>query len=222
MRAPEPHDDRPLEPDDPAATSFSSFDRLVRLCRRTQRVLLAVAEDRETEQDLVRSIIATEALDHVDAILAGVTALARTGSFSQPELRELVRRAGIVAPARSGSPEAIAAWQELRAEERAGARPQLAAIDGGTILAAGHARVVFSVIPTLPPDAVGWPRAHRGYADIPTPRSEAELMARVEELARVLWRVAAGNTRRDEPLRRTLAFYDAGARLSVRGGFLAA
>lgn len=222
MRAPEPHDDRPPEPDDPAATSFSSFDRLVRLCRRTQRVLLAVAQDQETEQDLVRSLIATEALEHVDAILAGVTYLARTGSFSQGELRELVRRAGIVAAPPAGSPEARAAESEADAEARAGARPRLAPIDPVTILAAGHARVVFSLIPSLPPGAVGWPRSHASYADIPVPRTEGELVDRVEELARVLWLVAAGEPRRDEALRRTLAFYDAGARLSVRGGFLAA
>jgi ABC-2 type transport system ATP-binding protein len=52
--------------------------------------------------------------------------------------------------------------------------------------------------------------------------AEGEVMLRAEELARVLWRVAAGDDRPDEPLRRTLAFYDAGARLSVRGGFRAA
>ena len=90
------------------------------------------------------------------------------------------------------------------------------------MLAAGHARVVFSVIPQLPPEAVAWPHRHRTYADIPVPRSEAELMIRAEELARVVWRVAAGDERRDEPLRRTLAFYEAGARLSFRGMFRAA
>jgi hypothetical protein len=49
-----------------------------------------------------------------------------------------------------------------------------------------------------------------------------ELLARAEELARVLWRIAAGDGRRDEAMRRTLAFYEAGARLTVGGGFLAA
>ena len=118
---------------------------------------------------------------------------------------------------RPGSPEAVAAEQEA-----AHARPALRAIDGRTMLAAGHARVVFSVIPQLPPEAVAWPRRHPTYADIPVPRSEGELMLRAEELARVVWRVAAGDERRDEPLRRTLAFYEAGSRLSVRGGFRAA
>jgi hypothetical protein len=129
----------------------------------------------------------------------------------------MVRRAGIVAPPRAGSPDAIAAEQEM-----AHLRPTLQAIDGRTMLAAGHARVVFSVIPQLPTEAVAWPQRRPSYADIPVPRSEGELMLRAEELARVVWRVAAGDERRDEPLRRTLAFYDAGSRLSFRGGFRAA
>jgi hypothetical protein len=85
------------------------------------------------------------------------------------------------------------------------------------MLAAGHARVVFSIIPRLPADAVAWPTQPRTYADIPVPRSEGELMLRAEELVRVVWRVAAGDARRDEPLRRTLAFFEAGSRLSFRG-----
>jgi hypothetical protein len=89
------------------------------------------------------------------------------------------------------------------------------------MLAAGHARVVFSMIPSLPPEAVSWPSARRTYADIAAPHSAAELLTRAEELTRVVWRVASGDERLDEPLRRTLAFYDAGARLSFRG-FLAA
>jgi len=44
----------------------------------------------------------------------------------------------------------------------------------------------------------------------------------LEDAEIVQWRVAEGEDRRDEPLRRTLAFYEAGSRLSVRGGFAAA
>jgi hypothetical protein len=217
---------------------FSSFDRLIQVCRRTRAVLVAVTHERAGDGAAVRSIVALEALRHVDAVLDGITLLARTGSFTGPELRELVRRAGIGEPPRPGSPEARAAEheaapaQDVASARGAGApgapelsptdRPQLRAVDGATMLAAGHARVVFSVIPWLPPEAVAWPRAHRTYADIPVPRTESELLTRVEELARVLWRVAEGDDRRDESLRRTLAFYEAGSRLSVRGGFAAA
>jgi hypothetical protein len=201
----------------PEPTSFSAFDHLLDTCRRTRAALLSIVNDEERDGEAVRDLLAREALGHVEAVLDGLILLARTGEFSSEELRTLVRRAGIVGPARLGSPEAVAAEQEA-----AHARPALRAIDGRTMLAAGHARVVFSVIPQLPPEAVAWPRRHPTYADIPVPRSEGELMLRAEELARVVWRVAAGDERRDEPLRRTLAFYEAGSRLSVRGGFRAA
>lgn len=218
----------PIDPEQPLEPSpFSSFERLVQTCRRTRAVLVAVTHERAGDGDVVRSIVAHEALAHVDAVLDGLTLLSRAGSYTPEELRTLVRRAGIVEPPRAGSPEAAVAEREIALERVAhpGSAfdpPAIRRVDGRTILAAGHARVVFSVIPTLPPEAVAWPRGHRTYADIPVPRSEAELLERVEELARVLWRVAEGEDRRDEPLRRTLAFYEAGSRLSVRGGFAAA
>ncbi len=218
----------PLDPERHAeASPFASFERLVQTCRRTRAVLVAVTHERAGDGDEVRSIVAREALAHVDAVLDGLTFLSRAGAYTSEELRTLVRRAGIVEPPRAGSPEAAVGEHES-AMERDAIRASgfdlvaIRRVDGQTILAAGHARVVFSVIPTLPPEAVAWPRAHRTYADIPVPRSEAELLERVEELARVLWRVAEGEDRRDEPLRRTLAFYEAGSRLSVRGGFAAA
>jgi hypothetical protein len=220
--------DQPLErhPNAIDSTAFSSFDRLIETCRRTRAVLVAVTHERSGDGNAVRAIVAHEALNHVDAILDGLTFLARARSFTSEELRSLVRRAGIIEPPPRGSPDALAAEREVAAERSsrdvAGDWPTVRRVDGATILAAGHARVVFSVIPTLPPEAVAWPRPHRTYADIPVPRSETELLERVEELARVLWRVAEGDDRRDEPLRRTLAFYEAGSRLSVRGGFAAA
>ena len=201
----------------PESTSFSAFDHLLETCRRTRAALLSIVNDEQRDSEAVRDVLAREALGHVETVLEGLVLLARTAQFSHEELRLLVRRAGIVAPPRAGSPDAVAAEREA-----AHLRPTLRAIDGRTMLAAGHARVVFSVIPQLPTEAVAWPRRHPTYADIPVPRSEAELMLRAEELARVVWRVAAGDERRDEALRRTLAFYDAGARLSFRGGFRAA
>jgi hypothetical protein len=209
--------DRQADEPPPEPTSFSAFDHLLDTCRRTRAALLSIVNDEERDGEAVRDLLAREALGHVEAVLDGLVLLARAGGFSGEELRVLVRRAGIIEPARLGSAEAVAAEQDA-----AHVRPALRAIDGRTMLAAGHARVVFSVIPHLPPEAVAWPRRHPTYADIPVPRSERELRLRAEELARVVWRVAAGDERRDEALRRTLAFYEAGSRLSVRGGFRAA
>jgi hypothetical protein len=210
--------DGPLDQPHPEPTSFAAFDHLLETCRRTRTALLSVVHDQARDGEAVRALLAREALSHVEAVMDGLMLLTRTGQFSSEELRTIVRRAGIVAPPRPGSADARAAEHEAATAEHHGLRP----IDGRTMLAAGHARVVFSVIPQLPPEAVAWPRRHRSYADIPVPRSQAEMMLRAEELGRVVWRVAAGDERRDEPLRRTLAFYEAGSRLSFRGGFLAA
>ena len=203
--------DGPRDRSLPEPPWFPAFDHLLDTCRRTRAALLSVVHD-DHHDDAIRDVLAREALDHVDAVLEGLVVLARTGQFSSEELRALVQRAGIITPTRPGTADGRAAELEAAHEQ-----PRLRAIDGRTMLAAGHARVVFSIIPRLPADAVAWPTQPRTYADIPVPRSEGELMLRAEELVRVVWRVAAGDSRRDEPLRRTLAFFEAGSRLSFRG-----
>jgi len=193
-------------------SGFAAFDRLQDVCRRARAALVAVVHEDADDEAAIRGVLGSETLQHVDAVLDGLVAVARARQFSAEELRVLVRRAGIVAPPVPGSVAALAA-EAAADQERALLRP----VDGRTLLAAGHARVALSLIPRLPPEAIAWPRAHRTYSDIPVPRTEGELLERAEELLRVVWRVAAGDRRRDEPLRRTLAFYEAGARLSVAG-----
>jgi hypothetical protein len=208
-----PADQQPEEP-----SWFAAFDRLLNTCRRTRAALHAVVHDEARDADVVRDLLAREALAHLEAALEGIVLLTRTGQFTAEELRALVRRAGIVEPLRPGSPDARSALAEALNERTAlPDRDSLRPVDGGVMLAAGHARIVLSLIPSLPPDAVSWPRSPRSYADIPVPHSGGELLLRTEELARVVWRVATGDERRDEPLRRTLAFYEAGSRLSFTG-----
>ncbi|HSL98458.1 MAG TPA: hypothetical protein VK831_07795 [Candidatus Deferrimicrobiaceae bacterium] len=201
---------RHAEPHD--RTGFAAFDRLQDVCGRARAALVAVVHEEADDERAIRDVLGSETLQHVDAVLDGLVALARARQFSVEELRVLVRRAGIVVPPAPGSVAARAA--DAAADRKRGV---LRPVDGRTLLAAGHARVALSLIPRLPPEAIAWPRAHRTYADIPVPRTEGELLERAEELLRVVWRVAAGDGRRDEPLRRTLAFYEAGARLSVAG-----
>lgn len=199
-------------------TWFAAFDRLLDTCRRTSAALHAVVHDEARDAGAVRDVLAREALVHLEAALEGIVLLTRAGQFTPEELRALVRRAGIVDAPRRGSADARAAAAEARNERGAlGETAAIRAVDGRVMLAAGHTRVVLSLIPTLPPDAISWPRSPRSYADIPVPHTGSELLLRTEELARVVWRVATGDERRDEPLRRTLAFYEAGSRLSMRG-----
>lgn len=198
-------------------SGFAAFDAMIRTCRRTSAVLVASIQGRAGDDEVGREIVATEGLDYVDAIAEGTRLLARATAFSGSELRAIVRFAGITGPPAPGSPEALAATIEA-GRERAELRP----VDPRLLLAAGHARVVFGRIPTLPPVLVTWPGRHHSYADIPVPRTAAELIVRTEELERVLWSVASGDARPSEPLRRTVAYFETAARFDVGGGFAAA
>jgi hypothetical protein len=195
-------------------SGFGAFDAMIDTCRRTRAVLVASIHGRAGDGELAREIVATESLDYVDAIAEGTRILARATAFSGSELRAIVRFAGITPPPPPGSPDAVAASIEA-AHDRTGPL----AVDPLVLLAAGHARVVFAQIPALPPMLVTWPSRNRTYADIPVPRSAVEMIERTEELERVLWGVAEGDARPSEPLRRTLAYFEAASRFGVRGGF---
>jgi hypothetical protein len=78
--------------------------------------------------------------------------------------------------------------------------------------------VVLALMPRLPDEAVRYPAGRRTYADIPVPRGPAELLERIEELERQLWRAASGDspTPADQAFRRTYGFFDAADRLGWR------
>ncbi len=88
---------------------------------------------------------------------------------------------------------------------------------GRQLVAFAMAAVAFALAPHLPPEAVTFPLRdffpQRTYADIPVPRSPAELWERIEEVERVVY--AAGvrslSSLPAPRLRRTYAFFEANA-----------
>ena len=74
-----------------------------------------------------------------------------------------------------------------------------------------HALVALGMLPRLPARAVTFPQPRPTYADVPVPAMPGELLERIEEIERVLYR--AGLVPADElafePLRRTYAFFEA-------------
>ena len=104
-------------------TRFAAFDGLVETCRRTRAALVAVVHERSGDGELVRAVIADDGLAHVDAVRAGLTALARAAQFENAELRDLVRREGITELPRSG-PDAVAAAAEAVAPPAARCGPR--------------------------------------------------------------------------------------------------
>jgi hypothetical protein len=84
----------------PQPSFFSAFDHLLETCRRTRLALLAAVHHDHADDEVLRDVLARDALSHIEAVLEGMLVLRRTGQFSGEELRALVQRAGIVEPSR--------------------------------------------------------------------------------------------------------------------------
>ena len=195
-------------------SGFAEFDRLSDLFGRTRLLLDAVVTERGLPSGATE-LLATEALPHIEDVEAGFRAWVRAGMADLAELRWLVRQAAIVSSPRDLAEERAAA-EEHRNVEAGAARRTLDAHVAGRLFALAHARLVFAFLPRTSPDDVRFPDGRRSYADIPAPRSPAELALRIEEIERELWRIATGKTPRggDGAYRRTYGFFDAAERLS--------
>ncbi len=201
------------------SSGFADLDRVGDVFRRTLALLdalLATGDLPAGGSDL----LANETLPHIQEMEEGFRAGLRAAESGLDELRGLVLLGGLGLPAPRDQPEARAALIEaMQARAGAGGGRAITAAPGSRLAAVEHARLVFALMPTLPPDAVRYPAGRRTYADIAAPRSAAELSARIEELERKLWRVATGHGAdpADAGYRRVYGFFDVGDRLTPRG-----
>jgi hypothetical protein len=201
-------------------SGFAEFDRLLELVRSTRLVLDELLGLGELPAGGA-AFLAQRTLPHVEAIETGVRGWLRSEMAGLDELRFLILR---VAEARVGPPVSSAEAEAARVEaERDRVRlaelgSRLSRADPFPLLALAHARLVFAFLPRLPAAEVRFPAGRPTYADIPAPRGPAELVLRIEELERELWRIASGRpVRRVDPaLRRTYGFFDAAERLDQR------
>jgi hypothetical protein len=201
-------------------SGFSEFDRLLDLVRSTRAVLDALLEDGQLPAGGA-AYLAGATLPHVEAIEQGVRGWLRADMAGLAELRYLVLR---TAETRVEEPRSAAEADAAIAEARhdrlrlAPADERLTRADAFSLVAVAHARLVFALLPRMPAAEVRFPVGRHTYADIPTPRGPAELIARIEELERELWRIASGRGVRplDPALRRTYGFFDAAERLDAR------
>jgi len=201
-------------------SGFHEFDRLLELVRTTRIVLDAAVAGGDLPEGGA-DYLARATLPHVEAIEAGVRGWLRSDMAGLDELRYLVRRAAesrVGPPANAAEVAAAEAEAALDRARRAQIGNRLARADAFSLLALAHARLVFAFLPRLPETEVRFPAGRPTYADIPSPRGPAELVERIEELERELWRIASGRpVRRVDPaVRRTYGFFDAAERLDVR------
>jgi hypothetical protein len=196
-------------------SGFAEFDRLTDLFGRTRVLLGAVL----VEQDVPSGgseLLATETLPHIEDVEAGLRAWLRVGMADLSELRWLVLQAGVRPSKPADAAEARAAREEELQAGGEASRRQLDARAARLLFALAHARLVFALLPRTPGPEVRFPAGIRSYADIPVPRSPAELALRIEEIERELWRTATGRppARGDGAFRRTYGFFDTAERLA--------
>ncbi len=206
--------------DDLERSGFFEFDQLMALVRRTRELLDTFLGEGALPRGGA-DYLAEATLPHLEGVQAGFRGALRTSDAGLAELQYLILQAGI---ARSDSTRTLAERRAALAEamlERAIAQRQrhvLHEADPWDLVALFHARLVMASLPHLPSEAVRYPAGRRTYADIPAPRGPAELVERIEELERELWRAATGRppAPTDPALRRTYGFFDAAERLGWR------
>lgn len=199
------------------SSGFADLDRMAQLFKET-RSLLEVVLTTGDLPDRAADIIATRTLPHVEDVEAGFRWELRAGEAALAELRMLVLQGGLgVAEARDPAEERAALIESMQARSGAGGERHLAPAPARRLAALAHARLVFAMLPRTPAIDVRFPARHRSYADIPAPRTPAELSMRIEELERELWRVASGRrpSLTDAAYRRVYGYFDTGERLTA-------
>jgi hypothetical protein len=201
-------------------SGFGEFDRVLALVRSTRLVLDALLHEGELPAG-GSDFLAAATLPHVEAIEAGLRGWLRADMAGLDELRYLVGR---IAESRVGPPQTDAEAAAARAEAAldgvrlAALGTRVTAADPQALAALTHARLVFAFLPQVPAAEVRFPNGRPTYADIAAPRGPAELVERIEELERELWRIARGRPVHpvDPAIRRTYGFFDAAERLDER------
>jgi hypothetical protein len=188
------------------ATGFASFDAVIRLASDSRAALLAGLSDALGDAEI--ALLSEETIPYLELARDGFALAVRASDLVGVDQAAFLRRWGVIAERRGQDRAAEAERQGL---ERLGRSRGLVRGVQEALAAFGHARVALALIPRLPPDAVSWP-PRATYVDVPRPRGAGELVDRLEELERTIWRLSVGHDRyeRDqEPARRTLAFFDA-------------
>lgn len=204
-------------------SGFSEFDRWLDLVARTRELLGSVLDQGELPAGGA-DYLADRSLPHVEGVHAGFIGSLRADAAGIAELRFLLAQAaGVRTDPGSSEPERRAAEAEAAIERSLATRdgrpiPRLHKAEPWNLAALAHARLVLAMLPRMRDEDVRYPAGRRTYADIPAPRGPAELVARIEELERQLWRTATGRVPDpvDPGFRRAYGFFDAADRLGQR------
>ncbi len=184
----------------PQPQDLQEYYRLGAIARNTVKILERfIAKKMELSDDQAAVLAAT--LEQLAQVREGFQLQLRTSAVpSLAEMQYLVDRA-------------LIDWRWLEQLHWYVQPPVQIELPRNQLMAFAHAYISLAVLPLLPKDKITYPQARGTYADIPVPGSGAELLQRLEELERVIYRVLGGARQRveREPLRRTYGFFESSA-----------
>ncbi len=198
----------------------------------TQLLLLNLQrrDERPSNASAVEHYLLQQARDHLGSVREGFVLSLRTSQIGDPrELRFLLDRV-------------LLDWsrlsEELGAEEESSASADGPASDGeagdkiegkierlhSQMLAFSMAAIALGHLPRLPAEQITFPKSYGTpptYADIPVPRTPAEMLGRIDELETTLWQLMARDPQEMVDhhygrVRRTYGFFESSARLTRR------
>jgi hypothetical protein len=174
---------------------------LVKVMRTTYDTLSQAIHqpDRQPPPEQVRRLSPT--LDHIGHVREGFILSQRVSRRSQKaELRYMTQRV-------------LFDWQWL--EELGLSLESEAEIVqlGSQLIAYQHTLTVLGMVPRLPPEVITFPQPRPTYADVTVPRFPSQMLDRIEEIERTLYRATLMplDDLAFDAVRRTYAFFEASA-----------
>ncbi len=184
----------------PRPLDLQEYYRLGVIAQNTNQALTRFMSDPDAPAADQPAILGA-ALDHLALAREGFQLQLKSSVISSlAEMQYLVERA-------------LVDWRGL---EKLGWRFELPTnidIPQSQLMAFAHAYLSLAMLPRLPKAQITFPQARQSYADIPVPSSGAEMLHRLEELERVIYRVlgSAPVGVEHESLRRTYGFFESSA-----------
>lgn len=145
-----------------------------------------------------------DALEHLGDVREGFILSQRTSpSVSLAELRDLVRHI-------------LLDWEWVHGMNMILAPGHQVDLLNQQLVVYNHALVALAVLPNLPPEAVTFPQRRPSYSDLTAPLLPGELLARIEELERMIYQADFKPVTSLDygPFRRTYAFFEASSWLA--------
>lgn len=183
-------------------TTREALRELARVVKVTRQALAARIQPHTRSEWLLsgsRSGQLAETLAHIEDVREGFILSQRTSAaVSLSELRAMIHHI-------------LMDWQWVQNMNMILAPSSHLETLGTQLVSYNHALVALAFLPRLPAEAITFPQPNPTYGDVSVPTLPGELLARIEEIERIIYQAEVGPVKNSAyaPFRRTYAFFEA-------------